>query len=289
MKVSVGSSGFSENWTDKKADLHTHTTYSDGFLSPSELIERVHALGLEILGITDHDTVNAIGDSIEIGKELAVEIVPGVELSSAIDDREIHIVGYFVDCKNKDLLEHLTFSRGERLKRAERIVEKLNSINVPLRLDAVLEKAGSAAVGRPHIANALVDEGLTTSYVEAFSKYIGYGGPAYEKKHSLSPEDTIALIASSGGLSFLAHPGKYTTDTILHRLIKSGLDGIEVVHPSHTPEKIQHYHDIVSQYFLLESGGSDFHGGKRNDDEALGSYNVPTAWVQEMKKRLFQV
>lgn len=287
MKVSAGSPEFSENWTDQKADLHTHTTYSDGFLSPSELIQKARALGLEILGITDHDSVNGIEDSIEIGKELGVEIVPGVELSSAVDDREIHIVGYFVDYENKDLLEHLTFSRGERLKRAERIVEKLNSINVPLKLDVVLEKAGSAAVGRPHIANALLDEGLTASYVEAFSKYIGYGGPAYEKKHSLSPEDTIALIASSGGLSFLAHPGKYTTDVVLHRLIKSGLDGIEVIHPSHTPEKVQHYHSIVSQYFLLESGGSDFHGGKRNDDGTLGSYNVPTVWVREMKERLF--
>jgi hypothetical protein len=287
MKVRTESSNFSENKTEKKADLHTHTTYSDGSLAPSELIKKARASGVDILGITDHDSVNAIEESIEIGKEFGVEIVPGVELSSAIDDREIHVIGYFVDRKNKDLLEHLTFSRGERLKRAERIVEKLNSINIPLKLDAVLEKAGPGAVGRPHIANALLDEGLTASYVEAFSKYIGYGGPAYEKKHSLSPEDTIALIASSGGLSFLAHPGKYTTDMVLHRLMKSGLDGIEVVHPSHTPEKVQHYHNIVSQYFLLESGGSDFHGGKRNDDGALGSYNVPTAWIQEMKERLF--
>jgi predicted metal-dependent phosphoesterase TrpH len=287
MKASAESANFSDNKTDKRADLHTHTTYSDGFLSPSELIKKAHGMGLEILGIADHDSLNAIEESIEIGKELSLEIVPGVELSTAIEEREIHILGYFIDCNNKDLLEHLAFSRGERLKRAERIVEKLNSINIPLKLDVVLEKAGSGAVGRPHIAHALLDEGLTGSYVEAFSKYIGYGGPAYEKKHSLSPEDTIALIASAGGLSFLAHPGKYTTDMVLHRLIKSGLDGIEVVHPSHTPEKVLHYHNIVSQYFLLESGGSDFHGGKREDDNALGSYNVPTAWVQEMKERLF--
>ena len=272
---------------ERKADLHTHTTYSDGVLSPYDLIKRAHEVNLDVLGITDHDNVNAVEDSIELGKELGIEIVAGVELSTAIEDREIHILGYFVDCKNKDLLEYLTFSRRERVKRAEKIVEKLNSINVPLKLEAVLEKAGSAAVGRPHIANALLDEGLTASYVEAFSKYIGYGGPAYEKKHSLSPEDTIALLASTGGLSFLAHPGKYTTDAILHRLIKSGLDGIEVVHPSHPPEKVQHYRNIVGQYFLLESGGSDFHGGKRNDDGALGSYNIPTGWVDEMKKRLF--
>ena len=276
-----------KNDADKKADLHTHTNYSDGALSPYELIKKAHELGLEILGIVDHDTVSAIEDSIEIGSEFGVEIVPGVELSAAIDNREIHIIGYFVDRENEGLAEYLTVSRKDRMRRAKRIVEKLNKINVPLKLEAVLEKAGSAAVGRPHIAHALLDEGLTGSYVEAFSRYIGYGGPAYEKKNSLSPEDTIALVASSGGLSFLAHPGKYTSDAVLHRLIKSGLDGIEVIHPSHTPEEVQHYNGIVDQYFLLASGGSDYHGGKRNDNGALGLYNVPTAWVKEMKKRLF--
>jgi predicted metal-dependent phosphoesterase TrpH len=272
---------------NRKADLHTHTNYSDGSLSPFELIKRAHESGLEILGITDHDTLGAIEDSVEIGNEIGVEIVPGVELSAAINDREIHIVGYFVDRDNKDLLEYLTVSRKDRLRRAKRIVEKLNEIDVPLKLEAVLEKAGSAAVGRPHIAGALFDEGLTGSYVEAFSKYIGYGGPAYEKKHSLSPEDTIALIASSGGLSFLAHPGKYTSEAVLHRLIKNGLDGIEVIHPSHSSEEVQHYQSIVDQYFLLASGGSDFHGGRRNDNGTLGLYNVPTIWVDEMKRRLF--
>jgi predicted metal-dependent phosphoesterase TrpH len=271
----------------RKADLHTHTNYSDGALSPYELIKRAHESGLEILGIADHDTLGAIEESVEIGRELDVEIVPGVELSAAINEREIHIIGYFVDRENKDLVEYLTVSRKDRLRRAKRMVEKLNKIDVPLKLEAVLERAGSAAVGRPHIAGALLDEGLTGSYVEAFSKYIGYGGPAYEKKHSLSPEDTIALIASSGGLSFLAHPGKYTSEAVLHRLIKSGLDGIEVIHPSHGSEEVRHYQSIVNQYFLLASGGSDFHGGRRNDNGALGSYNVPTTWVEEMKRRLF--
>jgi predicted metal-dependent phosphoesterase TrpH len=270
-----------------KADLHTHTIHSDGVLSPYELISKAQDAGVEVLGITDHDTVGGIEESEPIGKELAVVIVPGVELSTAIDGREIHILGYFVDCHSANLLEHLAFFRQERVKRAEKIVEKLNNINVPLKIESVMEKAGTAAVGRPHIATALLDEGLTNSYIEAFAKYIGYGGPAYEKKHSLSPEETISLIASAGGLSFLAHPGKYTPDSILLRLIKGGLDGIEVIHPSHDAEQVQHYREIAAQYFLLESGGSDFHGGRRNDDDALGSFNIPLGWVEEMKKRLF--
>lgn len=270
-----------------KADLHIHTTYSDGVLSPYEVVNKAKEAGLRIISITDHDNVNALDEAIEIGKELGVEVIPGVELSASLEDKDIHILGYFFDHKNKNFLEYLSYFQRERLKRAERIVEKLNSINVPIKLETVLEKAGSGSVGRAHIAHALVEEGLTGSYSEAFSKYIGFGRPAYEKKSQFSPEDAIALIASARGLSFLAHPGKYTADEVLQQLIKSGLDGIEIVHPSHTPEKISHYRKIINQYFLLESGGSDFHGGKKNDHEALGQFTIPESLVQAMKRRLF--
>jgi predicted metal-dependent phosphoesterase TrpH len=270
-----------------KADLHTHTNHSDGALTPYELIRKAKEMEVVVLGVTDHDSVNAIEECISIGQELGVEIIPGVELSATVEDREIHILGYFLDYKNPNLLEYLSVFRKDRVKRAERIVEKLNGMNVPLTLDAVLEQAGDGAVGRPHIANALVENGLAESYHAAFSKYIGYGRPAYEKKFSVSPDDAISLINSSRGLSFLAHPGKYTTDGVLLHLIKSGLDGIEVIHPSHLPEKVQHLRKIVGQYFLLESGGSDFHGGNRKDEDAFGTYTVPVSWVEEMKKRLF--
>lgn len=267
-------------------DLHTHTTHSDGVFTPAELLKKANELGLKVLGITDHDTVNGIEESIEIGRGLGVEVVPGVELSATIEDREIHILGYFIDYRNPNLLEYLSTFRKERIRRAERIVKKLNIMNVPLKFQTVLEKAGDGSVGRPHIAHALVEEGLIETYDEAFAKYIGNGRPAYEKKILFSPEEAIALIASAGGLSFLAHPGKSLSDVVLLRLIKSGLDGIEVIHPSHTPEQVSHYRKIATQYFLLESGGSDFHGGDRNDNGALGSYNVPIGWVEAMKRRL---
>lgn len=270
-----------------RADLHMHTICSDGALSPYELVKKTKAQGLSIISITDHDSVAAIPDALEFGKEFGVEVISGVELSTSSEDKEVHILGYFVDYKSQRLLDYLTFFRHERIKRAERIVEKLNSLRVPLKIESVMEHAGTGSVGRPHIAAALVDEGFTESYQEAFDRYIGNGGPAYERKFHFSPAEAIQLIASSGGISFLAHPGRFTTDGMLQNLIKAGVDGIEVIHPSHLQEHITHYRGVTSEYYLLESGGSDFHGGKKNDDACLGTFFVDEDKVDAMKRRLF--
>jgi 3',5'-nucleoside bisphosphate phosphatase len=270
-----------------KADLHMHTICSDGVYSPYELVKRCKRNGLSTIAITDHDSLAAFPDAIEYGKEFGVEVIPGVELSAMVEDRDVHILGYFLDYTDKRLLEYLEFFRTERVKRAERIVAKLNNINVPLRFESVMQRAGKGSVGRPHIASALVDGGHIQSYHEAFEKFIGNGGPAYEKKFNLSPEEAIKLISSSGGLSFLAHPGRYTSDEVVTTLIKNGLDGIEVTHPSHTQTHMTHYRGVIEEYFLLESGGSDFHGGRKNDDELLGSYFVDETKVTMMKNRLF--
>lgn len=271
---------------DGKADLHTHTTYSDGALTAAELLQRVKNVGLKIISITDHDNVGALDEAIKIGKTLGVEVIPGVELSSTVGDQDIHILGYFIDHKSQSLLDYLAFFRIERVKRAERIVGKLNDLKIPLTIESVLEQAGEGSVGRPHIANALVEEGLTESYHEAFSKYIGFGKPAYQKKYQVSPQAAIELISSAGGLSFIAHPGNSIDEKLLSDLIADGVDGIEVIHPSHSPERVAHYTGIVSEYFLLASGGSDFHGGKRNDFDALGQYYVSERQVETMLHHL---
>jgi predicted metal-dependent phosphoesterase TrpH len=250
-------------------------------------VDRARAIDLTVISITDHDNVGALDDAIDYGRQSGIEVIPGVELSVAMGGKDVHVLAYFVDHKNQNLLDYLTFFRYERHKRAERIVEKLNKINIPIRFESVQEQAGVGSLGRPHIANVLVDEGFTDSYHEAFAKYIGVGGPAYEKKFQLGPEEAIRLISQAGGLSFLAHPGKYTSEVELVQLIKAGLDGIEVVHPSHNDARQEHYRGLVSQYFLLESGGSDFHGGKKNDDYAFGTFWVPIQIVDAMKKRLF--
>jgi hypothetical protein len=270
-----------------RADLHTHTTHSDGALSPHDLILRAHTVGLTVLSITDHDNVGALDEAMEWARGFDMEVISGLELSVSLGEKDVHILAYFVDHRNQDLLDYLTFFRRERLKRAERIVQKLNNLSIPLRLDAVLEQAGIGSVGRPHVANALLDGGFVGSYHEAFDRYIGTGGPAFEKKYQLSPIDAFKMITSAGGLSFLAHPGKYLSEFDLSQLIKSGLDGIEVVHPAHDEKLMGYYRGLVNQYFLLESGGSDFHGGKKNDDHTLGLYTVPMHVVETMRSRLF--
>ena len=271
---------------ERRADLHTHTTYSDGVLTPYELITKAKAVGVGILGITDHDSVSGLEEAAEIGKEFDVEIVPGLELSASTKDAEVHILGYFIDYHRNSLLEALAVFREQRVKRAERIVGKLNKMNIPLKIETVLEGARGSSVGRPHIASALVSEGHAESYRQAFDKFLGNGRPAYEKKTEFSPEDTVQLIADAGGLSFIAHPGRSIDEVRLTQLIKAGLDGIEVTHPSHSPERVEYYRGIVSEYCLLESGGSDYHGGLKNDEEILGKVTISAETVDAMRRRL---
>jgi len=272
---------------DGRADLHLHTIHSDGALTPQELLDKAKEAGLSVVSITDHDSVSAVTDAVRHARNLDIEVVPGVELSASYQNGEIHILGYFVDCSNKPLLDALAIFREKRKQRVERIVNKLNKLNIPLTIESVFASATGDSIGRPHVANAMVNGGHASSYSQAFHKYLGDGRPAYEKKDGFSPEETIELISRAGGLSFLAHPGTTVEEDFITHLIESGLDGIETVHPSHTPELTLYYRGIVNQYYLLECGGSDFHGGLKNDAQLLGSVTIPTSAVDAMRRRLF--
>jgi hypothetical protein len=270
-----------------KIDLHLHTCHSDGQHTPEELIIKVKNAGIDVISITDHDTVNGIEEAVSFGKLHGVEVIPGVEISSDIRDREVHLLAYFFDPNNKELEVYLKFFRAERIKRAVRIVEKLNALGLSIDIDDVMEIALSSAVGRPHIAKAMVKRGLVSNYFEAFSKYIGNGCPAYERKVHVSPRSAFKIISDAGGLSFIAHPGNLP-DAIMVELIEAGLDGIEVVHPSHLPHQVKHYRGIVNEFFLLESGGSDFHGGDRNDYSNLGKFSVSSSKIEAMRKQILR-
>ena len=269
----------------EKTDLHMHTFYSDGYNSPERLIEKASSQGIKILSITDHDSVNAISEATGHAKKFGIEVIPGVEISTDIRDTEVHILGYFVDPDNKDLEHYLNFFREERYKRAIRMVNKLNILGLNITIDDVLVSAKDSAIGRPHIAQALLAKGQVKSFFEAFYKYIGNHAPAYERKVHLSPQSAFKIISDAGGLSFIAHPGNMP-EILIKELIDAGVDGIEVIHPSHSPDQVKFYRGIVNEYFLLESGGSDFHGGKREDDENLGKYYTSAKVVDTMRTRL---
>jgi len=273
--------------TNAKVDLHSHTNRSDGALTPTELVEKAKKVGIDILSITDHDSVNALDEAVDAGKRLGVEIIPGVEISSDHKGSEVHILGYFFNPKDKELEHYLNFFRAERVLRAGRIVDKLNALGLDISRDDVLAEAKDSAVGRPHIANVMVKKGLVTSYLEAFNKYIRNGGPAYERKVHLSPQSAFKIIGDAGGLSFVAHPGKMP-ERIIKDLISAGADGIEVIHPSHTKDRTNFYRGIVNEYFLLESGGSDFHGGKRTDQNNFGKFYTSHHVVDNMRSRLMR-
>ena len=270
-----------------KVDLHIHTNYSDGFHSPEEIIVKAKNHGFEAISITDHDNLSGIKEAAEKGDEIGIEVIPGVEISSDIKDREIHILGYFVETESVELERYLNFFREERLKRAVRIVNKLNLLGLSITIDDVMEKAKNSAVGRPHIAQAMMEKGLTSNFYEAFNKYIGNNGPAYEKKVHISPQSAFKIINDAGGLSFIAHPG-YMEESLLKELIDEGVDGIEVIHSSHSQQQVKFYRGIVNEYFLLESGGSDFHGGKREDDKNFGTYYTKYSVIEAMRKRLLK-
>lgn len=270
---------------NSKVDLHIHTTCSDGVYTPIQVVNMAKKAGLNIISITDHDNLAGIEAAIDFGKQVDVEVISGVEISTDIEDKEVHLLGYFIDIYHDEFQKYLSFFRQERYNRACRIVKRLNNMGLSITIEDVLAKAKNGAVGRPHIAQALLEAGYVSNFYEAFEKYIGNHCPAFERKIHVSPQSALKLISDAGGLSFIAHPG-YISDKILTSLIKFGIDGIEVIHPCHSPSQINYYRGIVNEYCLLASGGSDFHGGKRDDELNLGKYYITSSHIDTMRKML---
>ncbi|MCS6988259.1 MAG: PHP domain-containing protein [Chloroherpetonaceae bacterium] len=270
----------------KRVDMHMHTTFSDGALSPKDLVRKAKQAGLSAISITDHDNLAALEEAKPLADELGVELIPGVEVSAVREERDIHILGYFVKTEQSPLSDYLSHCRKLRLSRTERMIERLNKQGVKIRIEHVLEKAGQGSVGRPHIAAVLQERGYVQSYNEAFLKYIGTNCPAYERSIETEPAEVISLINQAGGLSFLAHPGRQVPDDIVRHLIDNGLDGLEIVHPSHDEHRQEYYRAIANEYFLLMSGGSDYHGVKPQDEELFGKMHISYDWLCKMKVRL---
>ncbi|NLW16273.1 MAG: PHP domain-containing protein [Firmicutes bacterium] len=256
-------------------DLHVHSTYSDGCLSPGQLVERAQQLGIRAIALTDHDTVAGIPELLARGEQLGISVLPGVELSC----EGYHILGYGVDCNYGPLLRQLQELANARQQRAERIVARLASIGIELELERIRELAGVGVIGRPHVAAALVEQGLAADVADAFSRYLSKGRPGYVPRYRLEPQQAIELIRSAGGIPVWAHPGKDFSRERLLQLKSWGLLGVEVWHPDHDREEMLWFADQAARADLLVTGGSDFHCPPPGSAE-LGSFPTPEwAWV----------
>jgi len=265
------------------ADLHIHSIFSDGILAPSDIFEKAEGKGISAISITDHDNIEGCINAQDICSDYNVEFVNGVELSCYEDGREYHILGYFFDLDNKKLNSHLVDYKLSRLKRAEKIIEKLNRLDIQISFDRILEIAGSAPITRPHIASAMTDMGFTSTMKEAFILYLGDGKPAYEAKKPFTVAHAIKMLNDAGGVAVLAHPARMVTQDKLYRMINEGLDGVEVIHPMHDVFLQKLYHNLASQYWLIETGGSDYHGYRDWDEGNFGKFVIPYTTVESMK------
>jgi len=265
-------------------DLHTHSTASDGTLAPGQVIEAAARCGLKALALTDHDTVGGIAAAREAGARLGVRIIAGVELSAFQDDHEVHLLALHLsqlDTLEKKLLE----LRAQRYTRAEKIVAKLNALDIPITLDEVLAQANGGAVGRPHIARALIARGVVHDFRDAFMRYLGGNGTAFVPKDKLSIEDAIAIAHEAGALAIWAHPGEGGRREKLEPLVAAGLDGIEIRHPGHSGEDIKRLQALADFFGLVPSGGSDWHGAS-DGPRRLGMMNVPSDWLDRQDEKV---
>jgi predicted metal-dependent phosphoesterase TrpH len=247
-------------------------------------VEAAHQKGLRAISITDHDALDGYPQAQELGSGLGLEVIPGVELSSEIEGIDIHILGYFIDIHDSALKDKLRQMKEARYVRAERMVRNLNDMGVDLRFETVLRIAGEGAIGRPHIAAAMLKEELVYSFKEAFDKHIGYDSPAYVEKLKMEPREVFALIRAAGGIPVLAHPGVTKVDERLSEFVKDGLLGIEVYHSEHDARQRRYYRNYSTRRGLVVTGGSDFHNGNQSKTE-IGGPRVPYSVVEGLREK----
>ena len=266
------------------SDLHIHTNYSDGTMTPEEVVDEAIRRGVSTISITDHDTIEGIIIAHQYGRDKNLHIIPGIELSSYLDPAEIHILGYFIDIHNLPLQRILRQAREDRLKRIYAIVEKLHKFNIDIDPQEVLTLAGKGSPGRMHIAETIWTRGYCDTIIESFTRYIGDNGPAYVPKKTLTPRQAIELIRDAQGVAVLAHPGLTRRDHVIEDLVKYGMQGIEVYYPTHTPQAVEKYLKIAKKYNLAATGGSDFHG-ERKADTPIAKIIVPGNLVSKLRQK----
>lgn len=267
-----------------QADLHIHSTASDGAMTPTEIVQEAARLGLGAISITDHDTLDGLDEALSAAKSLGVGLVPGVEINCDWGDTESHVLGYFVDPADPALQESLVKLRAARLERGRAIVSKLQALGVDVTMERVLEIAGHGSVGRPHIAQAICEAGATRGINGAFGKFLARGAPAFVPRAKMDPEQAIAVIIGAGGAAVLGHPGKIGNDSLIERLVQAGLAALEVYHTDHNRDATRRFRRMAARHGLIATGGSDSHGMRGEKPVAIGSVTVHVNVVEELRQ-----
>jgi len=267
-----------------RADLHLHTTASDGKLTPQELVRKAVELKLNVIAITDHDSVEGVLPALEAAKNFAqLMVIPGVEINTDVPKGEVHILGYFLDYRNPQLNRTLAELRNSRYERGKKMVAKLAELGINVDWRRVEEMAGKGSIGRPHIAQAMLEQGYVSSLREAFDKYIGRNGPAYVERKKLTPIEAVKVVLEADGLPVLAHPADIEPlEPFLLQLKKAGIIGIEIYYNGYDSKTIAQLKRFAEKFDLIACGGSDFHGLDENIGADIGSVNLPSESVEQL-------
>lgn len=274
-----------------RIDLHTHTTASDGSLSPTELVQLAKHQGLAALAVTDHDSVAALPEAIAAGEQLGIRVIPGIEISSGYQGIELHILGYSINYEDPRLKPMLARCITSRDDRNPKIIEQLSRLGLTLSYEEVKTYAGTATIGRPHIAQILVQKGYASSVADAFDRYLADDGPAYVPRNLPSAQEVIALIRDIGGVAVLAHPmyagrRQPSIEQLCGDLQGFGLAGLETLYSSHTVQQTDRFRSIAREHGLLITGGSDFHGDSKPEvlvGAGYGNLNVPLELLETLE------
>lgn len=272
-----------------KIDLHMHSTASDGAFAPSEVVHIALQKGLEVLALTDHDTLGGIPEAIEAAQGTSLKIITGIEVGIENGLRDVHVLGYGIDPNHQALNAKLEEMREFRLHRMEKMVDKLNAIGIGISKERVREIAGGAVIARPHIAKAMIEIGVVTDYNDAFNKYIGNDSPYYVKRLVLTPVEGIRLIHEAGGIAVVAHPCRYLDPLgVVNEFIRHGVDGVEIYYPDNSYKLRDDLFKLATKHNLVVTGGSDFHRPDPNGNLSIGCEDIPMSVVEGLEARLGQ-
>ena len=267
-----------------KVDLHIHSTASDGRLSPADIVRHSAEQGLSVIAITDHDTANGIATALITAKAFpGLKVIPGVELSTDVPHGEVHVLGYFIDYADREFQVTLEGLRNSRFHRAQGMIAKLKNLGIHIDWERVQEIAGDGSIGRPHIAQAMLERGYIASIKEAFTKYISRDGPAYVEREKMTPVEAVELVLKVNGLPVLAHP--FTTNNLEIMIVElktAGLIGIEAYYDGYTTDEINGLVSFAEKYGLIATGGSDYHGLEATNETMIGGVDVPMESVERL-------